>query len=166
MLTIHGYSFRILRADYFKSFVGIIICITPYILSERIVGAVSIFLGFSAIFAVYGMRTIGRQMVRIAADETEITMKVFKKKVMPWDRLSDFSLSYFQEWRSGNKGWMQLRLQGAGQTMRIESTLSDFEALVRRAVVAASVNKLEMTNTTLRNIEALNIDISNVRPAV
>ena len=162
----HGYSFVNLRADYFRAFVGVIICFAPYVMGAEAAGAVLVLLICGALFAVYGLRTVLRQVTQFLLDENAITMKNFRTRIIPWDRLSDLSLSYFSTWRSGGKGWMQLRLRGAGQTMRLESNLSNFETVVRRAVVAASANKLEMTSSTLRNIDALNIDISNIRPAV
>ena len=52
MTTNHGYSFSVLQGDYFRAFVGLIICLAPYILGAEIVGAVSILLGCAALFAV------------------------------------------------------------------------------------------------------------------
>ena len=165
MTTNHSYSFSVLQGDYFRAFVGLIICLAPYVLGAELVGAVSILLGCAALFAVYGLRTIFRQKLKVVLNENELTMKVFKNSILPWEKLSDLRLSYFSTWRSGGKGWMQLRLKGAGKTMRFESTLSDFETVVSCAVAAAVTNKLELNSTTLQNIDALNIEIPNVRQA-
>jgi hypothetical protein len=163
MTTNHGYSLVNLRADYFRAFVGVILCSAPYVWGAEVAGAVFILLVCTALFVVYGLRTVLRHITQVLLDETTITMKIFRNRIIAWDRLSDLSLSYFSTWRSGGKGWMQLRLRGAGKTMRIESDLSDFETVVRRAVLAATANNLKITSSTLRNIDALNIDISNVR---
>jgi len=163
MISKHGYSFLDLRADYFRAFVGVIICSAPYVWGAEIRGAVLALLLGAVLFTIYGLRTILRHLTRFELDENAIVMKIFSNRIIPWEKLSDLSLSYFSTWRSGGKGWMQLRLRGAGQTLRIESNLSDFETVVRRAVDAASVNKLELSSSTIRNIDALNIGISNVR---
>ncbi len=159
MTTNHGYSLVNLRADYFRAFVGFIICFAPYVLGAEPVGGVLILLGCAALFAIYGLRTIFRQLARIELDEQKIAMKIIKYRVIPWEKLTELSLSYFTTWRSGGNGWMQLRLKGAGQTFRFESNLSDFEQVVRSAVGAAMNNKLELSSSTLRNIDALNIRI-------
>ena len=162
MTTKYGYSFIDLRADYLRAFVGVIICLAPYVFGAETRGAVLI---CAVLFAVYGLRTTLRHMAKIMLDENAITMKIFTNRIIPFDKLSDLSLSYFSTWRSGGKGWMQLRLRGAGKTMRIESNISGFESIVRQAVSAASAGNLTMTSSTIRNIAALNIDTSNIRQA-
>ena len=163
MITKHGYSFVNLRADYFRAFVGVILCSAPYVWGAETSGAVLVLLACAGLFAVYGLRAILRHTARFELDEDTIVMKVINNRILPWNKLSDLSLSYFSTWRSGGDGWMQLRLRGAGQTLRIESSLSDFETVVRHAVTAATTNKLEMSSSTIRNIDALNINITNVR---
>tara|TARA_B100000315_G_C14588621_1_gene594519 strand:- start:3563 stop:4063 length:501 start_codon:yes stop_codon:yes gene_type:complete len=159
MITKHGYSLVNLRADYFRAFVGFIICFSPYVFGAEAVGGVLILLGCAALFVIYGLRTSFRHIARIELDEHNIAMKIIRYRAIPWNKLSELSLSYFTTWRSGGDGWMQLRLKGAGHTFRLESNLSDFEQIVRRAVSAAIMNKLELSSTTLRNIDALNIRI-------
>ena len=59
--------------------------------------------------------------------------------------------------RDGRGGWMQMIVKGSGANIRIESTLAGFADIVARAVKSAEDGGLDLSPTTLGNIEVLGI---------
>jgi hypothetical protein len=57
---------------------------------------------------------------------------------------------------------MELTLAGTGTRMRLDSTLGDFQAIVRAAVGAAERRRLALGESTLSNLAALGIAVSQV----
>ena len=47
--------------------------------------------------------------------------------------------------------------------MYLESSLSDFDGILQRVIAAAKVNNLVLKPSTLLNLEASNMDISDFR---
>jgi hypothetical protein len=163
MMTTHSYSFGDLKGSYLRALLGIFICIAPSLMGAKMVGIVPILIGVAILFSVYGLRAVLRQMLDIVIDDGQLTTHCLLHRVLYWDQLSEFSLSYFTNWRSDSTGWMELRIRGAGKSMYFESSLSDFEFIVRRAIVAANKNNIKLNSVTLKNIDALNIATADHR---
>lgn len=74
-----------------------------------------------------------------------------------WDELSVLQLRYYSTRRDRGDGWMQLKLRGADGSLRIESALSDFDAVVARAAGAAEHRGLALNESTRANLATLGI---------
>jgi hypothetical protein len=66
-------------------------------------------------------------------------------------------LGYYSTRRDREGGWMQLKLIGAGGTVKLDSTIDDFTHIARRALAAARANNLQLGEPTLENLAALGI---------
>ena len=81
-----------------------------------------------------------------------------------WAALCGFTLDYYSTRRDREGGWMQLTLTDAdGVRLRVDSRLTGFSELVARAVGAALDNSVQMTPTTLENLESLGIPLLSAR---
>ena len=115
--------------------------------------------GFSALFAIYMVRTWIRSATVILIDDIGIRAQGPRSAALPWSDLGELELRYFSTRRDRNGGWMQLTLgedRKTGKTrIAIESTLEDFEGLALAAGAAAERNGLALSETTKDNLTAL-----------
>jgi hypothetical protein len=155
--AVYGYPASALRGDYIRAIVGAALCFLPLAAGQGNTIAVVILLALGATFVLFGVRTWMRQVMRVTVSEDEIRISGSRAVHLSWTDISELSLSYFSTWRNRDRGWMQLKLRGDGRPVRIESSLSGFEDIVRRAVVAASARGLELNAGTVRNLSALGI---------
>ena len=82
------------------------------------------------------------------------------ERVLAWDGLTKLRLRFFSAKRDRSQGWMELALAGSGTRMRLDSTLGDFDAILRAAVGAAERRGLAFGESTLSNLAALGIAVT------
>ncbi|USG61174.1 hypothetical protein NBZ79_18620 [Sneathiella marina] len=85
-------------------------------------------------------------------------------RAIKWEELGGFKLSYYSTRRDREAGWMHLKLKGKGLGLGIDSTISEFDELVKLAHVAASMNGVVFDASTIRNLRALRISGSPENP--
>lgn len=155
--TVHRHTFRSLAADYTRSGGGILVTALPLAAVET-TGVVAWMLGAGALlFAVYGFNTVIRHLGTVECSETAISVSGPLKRVVAWSEVSDVRVRYFSTRRDGRKGWMQLVVKSSGASVRIESTLVGFADIVALAVKAAHKRGIDLSPTTLGNIEVLGV---------
>lgn len=155
--TLHRHSFRSLTADYTRSGGGMLVTVLPLV-SVETTGVVGWMLGAGALlFAVYGINTVIRHLGAIECNETAISVSGPFKRAIAWSEVSDVRLRYFSTRRDGRKGWMQLVIKSSTASVRIESTLAGFADIVATAVKAANKKGIDLSPTTLGNIEVLGV---------
>ncbi len=167
-MTLHRYPTRSLLGDYARALVGlglgtgILVSVpwTPVVLL--------IFGGATGLFLVFGLRTLERQLVRVRLDRDMIRSTGLSTRVLPWRSLEQFSLHYYGARRQTRRlpgqrraGYMQLTLRGSGKgsgvTLRLESSIEDFETIVRHALEAARENGITLDSTSTANLAELDI---------
>jgi hypothetical protein len=109
----------------------------------------------AALFAVHGARTWVKSATRIEVGDEGIAVRGPRNAALRWDGLRQMRLTYYSTRRDGSKGWMQMKLQGAETTVRIDSTLDGFAALARRAAAEAAKRGVELPPATQANLAAL-----------
>jgi hypothetical protein len=114
----------------------------------------------AALFLVYFGRTVCRQLTRVVLDEAGIRAEGPLGGAIRWEDLRLLELDYYStrrdpEGRTMEGGWMQLKLRGARQTIRIDSELEGFAALASAAARAAAARGLALDAATLSNLEAI-----------
>jgi len=75
--------------------------------------------------------------------------------------LHDQATSYLKDDRSG---FMELKLQGGGQTIRIGSSLLGFQRVVKEAARAARDNRIDFKAATIANLVAIGIPDPRLDP--
>lgn len=155
--SIHRHTFRSLTADYTRSCGGLLVTLLP-LFSVETTGTVAWMFGIGALlFGVYALNTAIRHLGPIECSETAISVLGPFKRSVGWSEVSDVRLRYFSTRRDGRKGWMQLVVKSSSATVRIESTLAGFADIVAIAVEAANKRGLDLSPTTLGNIEVLGV---------
>jgi hypothetical protein len=161
----HRYSSRALAGDYVRASAGFALCVGA--------AAIADFSGFTAwlfglcalVFLLFGSRTLLRSVTNYELTDTGLTRSYATgfgrtERALAWQGLKQLKLRFFPAKRDRSQGWMELTLAGEGTRMRLDSTLGNFEAIVRAAVGAAVHRRLAMSESTLSNLAALGIAIA------
>lgn len=167
-MSTHLYPRDALRADYLRAGAGMALAMIPFAFGEP-GRAASVFLFvIAALFGVFALRTLAKQrlVLRLTEDEliAEGGLVGRDKKKIGWEALRALHLRYYATGRDRKQGWMHLTLKNARETIRLESTLVDFDAVLGRAARAAVDNDLLLTPTTRANLHARGIETKVVTP--
>lgn len=157
-LTLHAYGWKPVAADLARAGLGLAFCLLP--LAVRDMGSTTTLplLAAAALFAVYGAVAVIRRRTRLAVTDDAIEARALRPVRLDWRELGDLSLAYYSTRRTREKGWMELRLKGSnGATIRCDSSIDGFEAILRRAVAAARANRLPFDRATAGNLQALGL---------
>ena len=153
----HRYPIRSLVEDYFRGGAGIVflaIALVPmHWVLHLIFGLVAVLL------LSLGVRTLLRGRSRIVLDEHGIAVAGPLAKRLAWTALDGLKLRYFSTRRDRKRGWMELTLTAAGTKLAIESQIEGFEAIVRRAAMAAKARGLTVDPSTEGNLAALDMPV-------
>lgn len=161
------YRSRALYGDYSRAGFGTVICGVPVLFSPDSLVFSLVLGGLSFLFLAHGLRTFGRQLTIVDVTDTEISAiaprilsgHISHRVRIPWNRMSSVKLSYFSTRRDDANGWMQLRLRGDGKTLRFDSNLDGFEAIVARAASIVAENGIALSAATRSNLRALGVTV-------
>ncbi len=163
-MTSHRYPMRSLLGDYVRALIGLGLGAAILVSVPWTTVVLLIFGGATGLFLVFGLRTLERQLVRVHLDQDTIRGAGLRARVLPWRSLERFSLHYYGARRQTPRlpgqrrsGYMQLILKGAGVTLRIESSIEDFETIVRHALEAARKNGIALDPTSAANLAEMEI---------
>jgi hypothetical protein len=150
----YGYSFSSVGGDFVRAIVGLVLCSLPVLLGLELILALWLLVPLTTVFFTFLVRIIFRYMTTVTVTDEWIRVNSFLDITLYWADVTDFKLSYFTLWRNGEKGWMQMRLRNATNSIRIESSLVGFEEIASRAFAAAEANHISLNSTTTSNLEA------------
>ena len=162
--TLHRYDTRVLMGDYIRAGAGALICFAPLVFVEVASVLVYILLAIGAVFTVFGMRTLVKDMTRIELSAMGIRALEPRSNVIAWTELSRMKLAYYSMRRnrqggnmdlSGSKSWMELKLHGTGNVITVDSSLDGFDTVVAAALEAARDRELILNDVTLANLDAM-----------
>ena len=157
----HRYRAQSLRGDYFRAGAGIAVC-GGLVFAAGLDGVMFyVFAALTALFALFGWRTWVRNTTVVTIDDTGLAASGLGRVGFAWRDLSRVKLSFFATRRGRQDGWMQLTLAGAGSRIQIDSHIEDFDAILRRAHVAAMQQGVELNEATLANFASMGLSDSN-----
>jgi hypothetical protein len=105
------------------------------------------------LFALFALRTALRQATRYEVGDSGIRALGPWPREITWAELGDFSLRYYSTRRDGEQGWLQLKLAGAGRTLKIDSALEGFSEIMAQALAAAGRRGLSFSPATIDNLQ-------------
>jgi hypothetical protein len=157
------YSPGALAPDLLRAGAGVLVCGMIASVVDVDSWAFIVFIGLAVVFAGFGALTLHRGRLRILVSADDVLAHP-GAQCLRWAALCGFTLDYYSTRRDREGGWMQLTLTDAdGVRLRVDSRLTGFSELVARAVGAALDNSVQMTPTTLENLESLGIPLSSAR---
>lgn len=164
-MSCHRYRPRALNGDFARAGIGFVLCAGAL--------AVAGFGGFTgwlfgvcaAVFLLFGLRTLSRSLTIYELTDTGLTRFYAAgfgraERALAWRGLKQLKLRFFPAKRDRSQGWMEMTLTGEGARMRLDSTLGDFDTIVRAAVGAAERRRLALSESTLSNLAALGIAVA------
>lgn len=160
----YRYPRAALVADYLRAGVGLALSGAPLLLLDLPGWAVAVFAGAAVLFAVFGARTLLRQLTTFRVDGHGVRAEGPFGAALAWRDLARVRLRYYSTRRDRSQGWMQLVLSGGGRTLRLESSLEGFEVIAGRAAAAAAANRLRLSDSTIANFLSLGIDVAPPAP--
>jgi hypothetical protein len=115
--------------------------------------------GLALVFGIFGLRTALRHNSSIELSGIGIRSFGLVERRIAWTELDRLKLSYYSTRRDRKSGWMQLELVGAGTKLSLDSRIAGFNEVVRCAAEAACERRLQLTESTAANLEALGVRV-------
>lgn len=153
----YRYPLRALAFDYAGSIAGLACTLGPVVFIRLATPVAWVLAAAAALFLVYFARTVCRQLTHIELDEAGIRAAGPLGVAIRWEDLRALRLDYYSTRHDREGGWMELKLHDAQRTIRIDSGLEGFVAIVGRAAQAAARRGLALDAATAGNLEALGL---------
>ena len=157
-VTWHRYGASALNADYARGVIGLLLTGGPLVLVPVAQILAVLFGACALLFAIYVVRTVLRQLVRVRLDDIGVAAIGPLGVAVRWSDLDDMRLRFYSTRRDREQGWMTLRLAGSGRRLHIESSIDGFDAIVQSARDAAVANGVTLSEATVSNLLALGIE--------
>jgi hypothetical protein len=154
----HRYPMRSLVRDYIRAVGGFLVGAVPLTLGNPGT-AFTILLGSLAVlFFGYGLRTLLMQLTAFEIRPDGLAVHGPRRRFFAWDGLSSVRLRYFstqrdKERRDLKSGWLELKLTGEPGTLRVDSALEGFPAILEAVARAAEQRTLALDETTVENLK-------------
>ena len=158
------YPLRALWANYARAAFGVAIVAGPLAIAQLGTISTVVLSGLLALFLGYGVRTALRHATRYGFDDRGVFATGPISRAIEWSDVANVKLSYYTTKRDGTSGWWQLDIKGRRSTMRIDSTLDGFAAIAERAVREARARGVELSPTTIENLDPLGIEPADGEP--
>ncbi len=162
------YPVKSLLGDYLRAAVGLGVGLGVLIFVPPSTVLLAVFGSLSALFGVFGLRTLKRHLTVVAVSDGEIRASGLGRLVLPWNDLRTLKLRYFgsrrQRSRGEGEGFMQLTLRGTGGSLTLESSVEGFEYIAWRAAKAARDNGVSLDPSSAGNLLDIGIDADDEQP--
>jgi len=151
------YPPQALRSAYVLAGVGMLIGFGPLLFAHPApvlrwpLGAIGL------LFLVYCARTVVRQFTRIELDASGIGARGPLGAGVGWDEVRAVRLNYYSTRPDRSGGWMEFIVQGPRRSIRIESTLEGFVALVTETVRETGARGIALDERSRANLAALGV---------
>ena len=162
-MTCYAYPASAMYGDYVRAAAGFVP--TAAILAAMPVGTVAAtaLMGFVALFAVFGLRTILRHGTRFEMTESALRASGLRRTSIAWGELDRTTLAYYSTRRDRRECWMQLELRSGWTKVRLDSRIEGFAELVDKSARAATSRGLTFNAATLANLAALGVSLHTER---
>jgi hypothetical protein len=162
-MTCYAYPASAMYGDYVRAAAGFVP--TAAILAAMPVGTVAAtaLMGFVALFAVFGLRTIIRHGTRFEMTESALRASGLRHTSIAWGELDRMTLAYYSTRRDRRDGWMQLELRSGWTKVRLDSRIEGFAELVDKSARAATSRGLTFSVATQANLAAIGVSLHTER---
>ena len=159
------YANSALYRDYAQAAIGIVIFGVPLVFFAPNIYVAVILGGIVAIFIAFGWSTWQRHQSVIVLTDAAISLEGRQAVRIFWPDVERVRLRYYPvgsarrrgEQEHGKGGVMQLRLDSAGKSIRIDSALEGFEAVAAQVAAAIHRHDIATAPATKPNFAALGL---------
>lgn len=156
-MSTHRYPPSALRGDYARAGLGLALTLGPAAMVQPGSGALWVLLPLALLFAVFALRTLGRQLAVVELGPEGVAVSGLGRSALRWDEIRSMRLDYYSTRGDRTGGWMQLTAKGPSGKIRVDSALEDFVAVARAASDAARKAGLDVSEATQANLGHLGI---------
>jgi hypothetical protein len=156
----HRYPANALIGDYARAGAGLALMGVPLALLPLNIYVETVMGLLATLFGAFGAMTALRHLSRIEVGEEGIAAQGPIPVRLTWDALEGVTLRYFATRRDNAKGWMELRLRGAGRRLLLDSRIDGFADIAARSARVAVRKQLPITPATAQNFAALGIQLA------
>jgi len=157
----HRYPVDTLLGDYVRAGAGLLLAGTPLVLVPLNVYVEGVLGALAGLFGCFGGLTALRHLRRIEVGEEGIAARGPFPAQLTWEALDGVTLRYFATRRDGSRGWMELKLCGAGRRLLLDSRIEGFNDIAQRTARAVARRHLPLTPATAANFAALGIPMAS-----
>ena len=150
------YPLRNLVPDYLRAGAGFGLTMVP--MPHAIGGSpvvLAIVLGLAGLFGSFGLTTLVRQKSTICASDEGLWIEGLRPRALRWEEVREIDLRYFSTRKDREQGWFQLKVIGPSGTIKVDSNLNDFDALLHRVVTAITRHDLSVTPIGRENLTSM-----------
>jgi hypothetical protein len=163
-VSAHAYPRTAVVADAARAGAGLVLSAGPLALTPGPSWAVALLSVVAGVFLLNGLATARRALSAVDVEDDAIAVRGPWPARLRWDEVRRLRLAHYSTRRDGSAGWMQLTLAGPGRRLVVDSRISGFDLLARRAVAAARRARLGLDAATIANLRALGIDADAPAP--
>jgi hypothetical protein len=156
-VSVHRYPPQTLVGDYMRAGLGLLLTVAALLYLQP---GILMGLAISAIAALclfFVLRTVDRNRIVVSLEDDAITVTGFRKAAVRWDDMARMNLAYYATKRDKSDGWMEITLKDAATTIKLDSRLQNFGAVVVKAARVARERRIPLNQITLSNLRALKI---------
>lgn len=154
----HRYPLRSLIWDYGRAALGLLIALVPLAIGNPGSFFTVILVALALLFLGYALRTLRLQMTAYEIQPDGLLSHGPLKRFHAWDKISKIGLRYYATTRDKSRrdlkrGWLELKVVSPAGTMRIDSEVNGFDAILDAVSAAAQKHDIEMDETTEENFK-------------
>jgi len=157
-MKLHRYAPRSLIWDYCRAGGGFLVAAVPLALGNPGIVFLVLLLALALLFFGYGLRTLRLQLTAYEMRPDGIYCYGPFKRFYAWDSLSKVQLRYYSTARDKSQrdlkhGWMEFKIVGPAGTLRIDSAVDGFDAILEVVSDAVEAHDIEVDETTEENFK-------------
>jgi hypothetical protein len=156
-MSVHRYPLPTLMGDYIRAGLGVLATVAMSMFLDLGAAGVITLLIIGGVSLFFLLRTVDRNRTVISLDDDAISLTGFRGAKLAWSDLARMTLAYYTVKRDKSDGWMEITLKDAKATIKLDSRLENFGAIVIKAAKVARARRIPLNQITLSNLKALNI---------
>ena len=152
----HRYPLRSLIWDYGRAALGLLIALVPLAIGDPGTFFTVILLVLALLFLGYALRTLRLQLTAYEIRPDGLFSHGPLKRFHAWDKITKIGLRYYATTRDKTRrdlkrGWLELKVVSPAGTMRIDSEVEGFDAILDAASAAIKSHDIEVDETSEEN---------------
>jgi len=157
MAKLFRYPPSALYGDYLRALGGLLLTGIPLVAVTPLPAVRWILMGLFALFLVFGIRTLIRQLSAVELTSTHIATRGPLARRIAWQDLRGIKLRYYSTRRKKDQGWMQLKLWAGGTSISIDSSMDGFQEVAEYTAREIRARGLDTDATTINNFAGLGL---------
>jgi hypothetical protein len=162
-----AYPSRALTGDWLRTAMGLAIGLGVLAYAAWSLWILLIFGSLTGLFLYFGLRTLQRQLQRIALTERGLFVRDWRELALPWDQLSRLRLRFYGTRRQHRQqqggddpsgGFLEMKLEAGQGRITLDSALPGFALVAWRAAKAVREAGGAFDPVTAGNLLTLGVD--------